>query len=255
MNCPRPFLVLALLLGSLLSSGPAAQPAATGGISGRVQNFISGKFLNNARITVSGTDLVAFTDQYGTYRLANVPVGAAVLEVFYTGLDAQRVTVNVAAGQVATQDFSLTSAARLGQGDVVRLDAFTVATARETDNDSIAINEQRFAPNLRSVVSVDEFGDSPDGNVAEFLKFLPGVNVNSAREVSINGVPSANVPVTIGGFSVASVIGSGGDGGTGRTNSMDLFTTSNLSRIEVSFSPTPESEGADRKSTRLNSSH
>ena len=243
MNCPRPFLVLALLLGSHLSSSSAAQPAATGGISGRVQNFISGKFLNNARITVSGTDLVAFTDQYGTYRLANVPVGAAVLEVFYTGLDAQRVTVNVAAEQVATQDFSLTSAARLGQGDVVRLDAFTVATTRETDNDSIAINEQRFAPNIKTVVAADSLGDVMDGNVGEFLKYLPGITAEydtesggSVASVSVRGFPSSMAVLSTDGMEMANT---GNPQGASRVFQFKEVSINNISRLEVTKVPTP----------------
>ncbi len=225
-------------------SAGSAGGGAPGAISGRIINEISGAVLERARVTVEGTFLEAFSDSAGRYVLSPVPPGAATLRVFHTGLAPASRVVAIPAGGSVEADFSLTSAEAAAAGGPLRLERFVVGDSREMSGTAIAINEQRFAPNLRSVVSVDEFGDSPDGNVAEFLKFLPGVNVNSAREVSINGVPSANVPVTIGGFSVASVIGSGGDGGTGRSNSMDLFTTSNLSRIEVSFSPTPESEGA-----------
>jgi len=50
-----------------------------------------------------------------------------------------------------------------------------VSASRETDGDAIAINEQRYAPNLKNVVAADSLGDVMDGNVGEFLKFLPGV--------------------------------------------------------------------------------
>ena len=152
MKSLRLLLALATVLAGCLAQ--AAQPA-TGGVTGRVQNLVAGKFLNNARVSVPGTDLVAFTDQYGTYRLANLPAGPVTLEVFYTGLDSQRTTVTVSAGRMTTQDFDLSSTARFGTGDVIKLDAFTVASARETDNDAIAINEQRFAPNIKTVVAAD----------------------------------------------------------------------------------------------------
>ena len=48
---------------------PADAPAA---ISGRVQNVVTGQFLNNARITVRGTGLEVFTDQNGVYRLPQI---------------------------------------------------------------------------------------------------------------------------------------------------------------------------------------
>lgn len=45
------------------------------------------------------------------------------------------------------------------------------------------------------------------------MKFLPGVTMEysagEARTVSINGVPSGSVPVTVGGFDLASAAGNG----------------------------------------------
>ncbi|MBL9200007.1 MAG: carboxypeptidase regulatory-like domain-containing protein [Opitutaceae bacterium] len=244
----RARLVLLAAFAAALAAPAARSAPATGSIEGRVYNRATGANLELARVTVEGTALEGFTDADGQFRLGGVPAGPQRVRIFYTGLGTTTHPLTVAAGATTTHDFALAAAGRAdpapGPGAPIKLDAFVVGDSREMSGTAIAINEQRFAPNMKNVVSVDEFGDSPDGNVAEFLKFLPGVTMNSAREISLDGVPSAYVPVTIGGFSVASPIGSGGDGGTGRTNSMDVFTTSNLSRIEVSFSPTPESEGA-----------
>jgi iron complex outermembrane receptor protein len=86
------------------------------------------------------------------------------------------------------------------------------------DASALAINEQRFASNIKNVLSTEEFGHVAEGNVAEFLKFLPGITIDytggNARDISINGVPAANVPVTLDGFSVASA--GVGDTNTGR---------------------------------------
>src|SRR5690606_35995723 len=82
MNSLRPFtaslafLILPLLL--VAAQNPAAESSGT--ITGRVQNVVSGQYLNNARVSVKGTDLIAFTDQSGTYRLVNVPPGPVELE-------------------------------------------------------------------------------------------------------------------------------------------------------------------------------
>jgi TonB-dependent receptor len=121
-----------------------------------------------------------------------------------------------------------------------------VASSREMSGAALAINEQRYAPNMRNVVATDEFGDIAEGNVAEFLKFMPGVNIDyaggNARDISLNGVPSTYVPVTLDGFGLASAVG-GGAGGTARSIGLDQVSINNLSRIEVSFSPTPDSPG------------
>ena len=85
----------ALVLSRPISAAEASRGSAT--VTGRIQNAMTGQSLNNARITIKGTDLVAFTDETGRYRLTNVPEGSAVLEIFYTGMAPQQVVVSVAA--------------------------------------------------------------------------------------------------------------------------------------------------------------
>ena len=190
--------------------------------------------------------LVVFTDQTGSYRLTGVPSGPTVLEVFFTGLDPLQLPVTIRAGDVVDQDISLTNSARYGTdaSGTVKLDSFVVATARETDSAAIAINEQRFAANIVTVVAADEFGVVPDGNIGEFLKMLPGITMDyrggDPREISMNGVSSANVPVTIGGFALASSEVSG----AGRNVELNAISINNLSRIEAVYSPTPETPGS-----------
>ena len=172
-------MIIALWLAPSLH---AAVP--TGSISGRVQNVVTGQYLTNARVAVQGTEQEAFTDQTGSYRLASVPSGPVVLEVFYTGLDPRQIPVTIRAGEVLEQDVSLTSTTRYGAeaSGTVKLDAFVVATARETDGAAIAINEQRFSPNIKNVIAADALGDVMDGNVGEFLKFMPGMTAEYDRE-------------------------------------------------------------------------
>ena len=231
---------LATWLGLTLVPTSTAVPVATGTVGGRVQNIVTGQYLINARVTVRSTDLSAFTDQSGTYQLTRVPAGSMVLDVFYTGLDAQSVTINVTPGASISQDFNLTSVARYGDDSVVKLDAFTVATVRETDGNAIAINEQRFSANLKNVVAADEFGAVTEGNIGEFLKFLPGVTLDytsaDARNVSVRGMPSANSAVTVDGNRLANTNGS-----VDRGFQFDQLSINNVARIEVTKGPTPES--------------
>jgi hypothetical protein len=57
----------------------------------------------------------------------------------------------------------------------VKLDPFVFTASKLTEGEALATNEQRFAPNIKNVVSTDAFGDVPEGNIAEFMRFLPGV--------------------------------------------------------------------------------
>ncbi len=227
----------------------AAESPVTGTVEGRILNAASSDFLERVRVTIEGTSLETFTDTSGFYRIPNVPVGTARVRAFYTGLVAQTTPVAVKPGETAILDFSLsTLPQRPGEsrpGEVVTLSEFLVSTSREMDGAAIAINEQRFASNIKSVVSTDEFGNVAEGSVGEFLKFLPGVAIEYeagalARGISINGVPSENVPITVNGFTMASA---GGNSGTARGVQMDMTSITSTSRIEVVYSPTPESQG------------
>jgi iron complex outermembrane recepter protein len=191
--------VLCLLV--ILAIGPVpratAQVVAAGSIEGRVVNPRSGEYLVNARVTLEGTGLEAFTESDGTYRLTNVPPGTARLKVFYTGLPVQTDAVAVAPGQTVEHNIALAPEAG-GDPRLVKLDQFVVAEARDMDAAALAINEQRFAPNIKTVISTDDFGSTAETNVGEFLKFMPGLTVNynggNAREVSIAGSPPTMSP-------------------------------------------------------------
>src|SRR5687768_12362513 len=217
----------------------------TGSVTGRVQNALSGNYLNNARVSIRGTDRVVFTNESGTYQINDAPAGEIVIEVFYTGLDAQTITVNVPGGQRVERDVQLSS--RMHQGtdaSVVKLDSFVVASSRETDAMAIANNEQRFAPNVKLVVSADSFGDVMDGNVAEMMKFLPGVTAlydrsgdqTAAARISVRGFSPGMVAISTDGAQLANT-----SSVTGNSRFFDFsqMSINNLSRIEVTKVPTP----------------
>ncbi len=257
LACSPRTAVRSCLLLSLcwLSLAPRLAAQTTGTIEGRITNPATGGIFEHARLTVAGSAHETLSDSDGYYRLDGVPPGTAQVRVFFSGFSPATAAVNVTAGLTAQRDFELSpvpsrsagpAAAPQADGSVVKLDEFVVATSREMSGAALAINEQRFAANMKNVVATDEFGDIAEGNVAEFLKFMPGVNIDyaggNARDISLNGVPSIYVPVTIDGFALASAVG-GGAGGTSRGVGLDQVSINNLSRIEVAFSPTPDSQG------------
>ena len=245
---PR-WLALAIGVCALAASG-VAQTTATGTVEGRVFDPRRGEYLENARLTVDGTTLEILTDATGAYRLARVPAGAAKVRIFYTGLGTQTETINVIAGQTVQRDITITAPSKgtTATGDVVRLGEFVVSTSKEMDGSAIAINEQRFAKSIISVVSADEFGTIADGSIGEFMKFLPGITSDytggDARRFSIGGAPSDNVPISMGGFEMASAAGAGSATTSRRAVELDQVSINNIARIEINRSPTPDTPGA-----------
>ncbi|WP_414661149.1 TonB-dependent receptor domain-containing protein [Horticoccus sp. 23ND18S-11] len=233
------------------AAAPRSVPAGTGAVEGRVKNAVTGAYLNNARVSVPGTTLLAFTDESGTYRLAGVAAGAVTLEVFYTGLDPQAAAVTVAAGQSVERNVDLTSVARYGDdAKVVKLDSYKVASTRETDIEAIAINEQRFAPNIKNVISTETLGDPLGGSMGDFLRFLPGVSAAygalETEGVLIRGFPSNYSVVALDGVQLAGANLSGE-----RDFTPSRIGVNSVSRVEVTKVPLP-STPADTMSGSIN---
>jgi len=243
-SCLRPVFCV-VLLWFAIAPLPASVATSTGSVEGRVLNVASGQYLTNARIAVQGTDQVAFTDETGTFRLARVPAGPVTLDVFYTGLEPQQIRLDVGAGQTIQREIGLTLATASGSGGTVKLGAFTVSSARETNNDAIAINEQRFAPNLKNVVAADALGDVMDGNIGEFLKFMPGITAEydlesggAVASVSVRGFPTAMAAISSDGAQMATT---GNPQGSSRVFQFNQVSINNISRLEVTKVPTPSS--------------
>lgn len=232
-----------LAAATLLLLSPSTKASeSTGVLTGRVFNARSGLTAERARVSIENTTLVTFTDADGHYLLANVPSGSVQLRVFYTGFAPHLETVSVVGGKTTEHDLTLSASGATSDPAIVKLDAFVVGESREMEASAIAINEQRFAANVKNVVSTDEFGAVAEGNVADFLRFLPGVTVDlsggDARTVSIDGAPAANTPITFAGLNLPS------SNDTGRQVEVGMFNLNNVSRIEVSLSPTPDSPGS-----------
>lgn len=214
-----------------------AQDSGTGSIQGRVYNVGSGKYLNNAKITVVGTNIETYTNEFGEFRINNAPVGAASVRAEYTGLDTETSTVNVTAAGSTSLDFNLTNRARYGEDKTIVLDTFTVAASREFEGNALATNEQRYAPNVKVVMAADAFGDVTEGNVGEFLKYLPGITVDyvaaDVRTVSVRGFADTFTNVSVDGMRTTSSV----SGNNNRVFEFEQVSINNVSRIEVTKVP------------------
>lgn len=234
----------ALAVGRRNPPSGANPPGGVGALTGRVQNRMTGLYLNNARLTIEGTPYEAFTNDAGEYHFDELPAGPVRLKAFYTGMQPQTVPLIVPAGGTITQDFSLSGAFALAaakEGEEVVLEAFVVASAKESSASEIAINEQRFSANIKSVVSTTAFGDIGQDNIGEFLKFMPGVEAvygdMNISNVALRGMPSTLTPVSMDGASIVST----STLSTDRNTSFAAISLNSVSRIEVSKVPLPDS--------------
>ena len=232
--------LLGVALLWLSAAGLFAQAAGSGSVAGRVRNVGNDRFLNNARVVIEGTGRETFTNEFGEYRFEDVPAGEQRIRAGYTGLDSEVAVVAVQAGQAARRDFNLTSRERYGEDKAVVLNEFVVQSNREYEGNALALNEQRFSPNVKVVVSADAFGDISEGNPGEFLKYLPGLSVDyvaaDVRTVSVRGFASNFTNVSWDGMRLTS----SASGSNNRIFEFEQVSINNTSRTEVTKVPTPD---------------
>jgi len=223
-----------------LFAGPTELEAqeATGTVTGRVFNAVSGRSMSSARVFVGDQRTVA-TDDFGGYRVSGVPAGPVRVVVQFTGFSEESYEVIVPAGGVVEADFALRGMASQSAGaEVIDLEEYVVVS-REVDAMAMALQEQRYSANIKNVVDADAFGDVTEGNVGEFIKYLPGVSVDyvaaDVRTISVRGMGSNFTPVSVDGNRMASASSSEAN----RAFELEQVSMNNVARIELHKAPTP----------------
>jgi iron complex outermembrane recepter protein len=229
------------LIGLLVVSSAAAE----GIIEGQIVNAGTQAHLSRARVSVADTSIQTLTDDSGFYRLIGVPSGKVELLVSYLGFAAGRASITLAPGARVRRDFELSrdSLVRAGsEGDPIVLAPFEVVAEQHLSAQAMALNEQRYAPNLKTVVALEAYGDRGTENIGEYLRFLPGVTIleggGTPSSISLRGFNDSMTNITIDGAEIASSAGS--SGGPDRTVTMSEVPMMNIERMEVTKVPTPD---------------
>ena len=221
----------------LIVGWPArARAAETGsaGFSGRVQHGATGAYLEGAVVTLTPGGHSALTSRDGSFYFSSLPAGEYRVSVSYTGLDAQTLTVPLAAGQSVSREIALTS-------QVYAMDAFTVAGERE--GNALAITQQRNAINLKNVIASDAFGNVADQNLGNLLMRLPGlaeeILEGEVASVAVRGIAADMNAVSLDGTRGAS----GSTGEMSRGFAIDRIPADFIERIEVTKALSPDMDG------------
>ena len=218
----------------VLSLALQAQTGGTGAISGTVRNEVTGDFLEGAEVRIVGTERVIMTQRDGSFAFAGVTAGRQQLRAFYTGLDVQVTAVVVTAGKTSVVPLALNAA-------IYRLEAFTVAGQRE--GNAAAITRQRTAENIKSVVSMDAYGNVADGNIGNFLQNLTGVAVTKEAGdivgIGLRGAPPELNSVTLDGTRTAGATTGFSPQGD-RAPLIDQVPSELIKEIEITKGNTPD---------------
>ncbi|MDQ0251483.1 TonB-dependent receptor [Sphingomonas kyeonggiensis] len=183
-----------------------AQVNGRGTIAGQVVNPASGEYLRAAIIDLTasnGERRFATSGDAGAYRFNGVPAGPATVTVHFTGYTTEAAVVHVLARKTAKLDFSLRESGADGEQPSSQI---IVNGAREDYAQDIMA--QRKAMNIVDVLSTEAYGDIAGGNPAEFLKYMPGVDVDGTNGTSLyaflRGLPAEYTRTQLNGMDVVS---------------------------------------------------
>ena len=206
-----------------------AQTSATGGVRGRVFNSATQEYVRNAEVHIEGTNIAAFSEDAGYFRLVNVPAGEVTVSVTYTGCEPASARVDVGAGQTVTCDIELRGLGRAAE--VVKLGEFVVSEERL--GQAKAIMERLAAPNAKNVVASDNYGDLTMGDVGEFMKSMPGLSLDyvevDTSSVRIGGLDPKYSTFTTDGARMPTGTS---NNNTGRQNSFEQMSISGIETVE-----------------------
>ncbi len=214
------------------------QNGATGTITGRILNPATGEYVRNAEVKIDASGQAAVSESGGRYRLPDVAAGTITVRVTFLGSTPATATLTVTPGATVTQDFELTSAIEKpdGKDGTFKLAKFVVSNERE--GNAKALMEQRNSMNITNSVASDVFGDVAEGNVGEFLKHMPGVELDlvqgEIRTIRLRGLDSEYTQVTLDGVSLASADANAGAAGNARAFSFEQVSLASMESIEVS---------------------
>lgn len=217
-------------MSALLSLSAVAQEA--GKLQGLLTDSSQTSYFSGAQITVKELGLSTVSRRDGSFRFTNLPEGQYNLEITYLGADTLEVPIDIKSGETLAKDFVL-----VGK----RADLENIIVYGQRAGQASALNQQRSADSIKSIVSSDAIGQFPDQNAAEALQRLPGLSIErdqgEGRYVGIRGIDPNLNNVTINGLNVPSP-----DGGA-RSVALDVIPSELIQTLEVSKSVTPDMDG------------
>jgi len=197
--------------------------------TGRITDASNTVYFEGAKVRIKELKLTAISARDGSFRFPQLPIGDYTMEISYLGVPTISKKISVTTATKQDQKFVI-------GGEEAAMDNIIVYGQRA--GQAGAINRQKNADNLMSIVSADTIGQSPDQNAAEALQRLPGLSIQrdqgEGRFVAIRGIDPNLNNVTINGVNVPSP-----ESGV-RSVALDVIPSELIQSLEVSKTVTPD---------------
>ncbi len=203
--------------------------AADTSFGGRITDASNTVYFEGAKVRIKELNITVISARDGSFRFSQLPTGNYTLEISYIGVPTVEKSISVTNTGNNQQEFIIGN-------EQEAMDNIIVYGQRA--GQAGAINRQKNADNLVSIVSADTIGQSPDQNAAEALQRLPGLSIQrdqgEGRFVTIRGIDPNLNNVTINGVNVPSP-----ESGV-RSVALDVIPSELVQSLEVSKTVTPD---------------
>ena len=220
-----------LLLSFLVCKFVVFQVFADGQISGEVSSKDTGRSMAGAIVSIDELSLETTVDSDGEFSFDDVPSGKYELKVKYLGFE------------TFTQEISIeddeTTSLTVELSDTIE----SMVVYGQASSTAAALNQQRAADIVSSVLSSDDFGQLPDANLSEALQRMPGVflerDQGEGRFVGIRGIDPGLNATSINGVTLSA------PESETRAVALDVIPSELLETLIVkkTFTPDMEPEG------------
>lgn len=220
-----------------------------GSLTGRIIDPATLRYLRDAAVevqTADGETRSATAGEGGVFSFHDLPIGTARVTIRFVGYLAQTREVPIQPGGTAQLDFELEQAGRDGQA--ASADEIVVSGMREAG--ALEVMAQRKELQIADVLSTEAYGDIAGGNPAEFLKYMPGVDVDgtngSAVYAYLRGLPAEFTRTQLNGMDIVSANSNAPTGYASSAAAARIFSFEAISLSAIDSVTTYKTTGADQ---------
>ncbi|MBQ4835851.1 TonB-dependent receptor [Pseudoalteromonas luteoviolacea] len=218
---------VAMLLG-LIATGAQANT-----LQGQIGDAQNKALFEGAHVKIVELNKQVSSSRDGRFIFTQIPAGNYTLEVSYIGAQSYRQTVKIDDKQVTTVSVVL---------EPLDSEVDNIIVVGQRAGQAGALNRQKNADGIMTIVSADSIGQLPDQNAAEALQRLPGMFIQrdqgEGRFVGIRGIDPGLNNVSINGANVPSP-----EAGI-RSVAMDVIPSEIIQSLEVSKTVTPDMDAS-----------
>ncbi len=219
---------------ALTTEGNRSEEGGTSVVTGKVTDARTGANLKGALISVRSTGQSTRTDDLGRFRIVGVPAGEQSIAVSFLGYAPDVIDLIVQSGVASDVAFSLQ-----GGSDVEEIVVYGQRSARAR-----ALNQERTALNVSTVISSDVIGAFNGTTISDVLRRAPGVAfqqnglTGEGTNVIVRGLAPDLNTVTLNGVELPV-----GDG-LGRSASLNNILVDSIESVTISKTLLPAQDSA-----------